>query len=206
MADITAVWQRGGADVEVLPDPFPSARAAGAVACRPVRNRSGRDGAGGAGIYPPLARCLLGYPSVAHRHCATRPGAEPLDDPAMLLLSERATASPGAAAGFKDEPVETVQARSPDSRRLHRHRGSPIAAAIGHDPRAIGRAMVANVKAGGVRQGGSTLTQQLAKTSFLSSDRSLKRKAQECVIAFWVEGWLTKARSSPRYLSRRLFR
>src|SRR4029450_7116567 len=71
----------------------------------------------------------------------------------------------------------------------------------GIDPRAIGRAMVANVQAGGVRQGGSTITQQLAKTSFLSSDRSLKRKAQEVIIAFWLEGWLTKDEILSRYLS-----
>jgi penicillin-binding protein 1A len=61
--------------------------------------------------------------------------------------------------------------------------------------------MVANARAGGVRQGGSTITQQLAKTSFLSSDRSLKRKAQEVIIAFWLEGWLTKDEILSRYLS-----
>jgi penicillin-binding protein 1A len=61
--------------------------------------------------------------------------------------------------------------------------------------------MVANFQAGGVRQGGSTITQQLAKTSFLSADRSLKRKAQEVIIAFWLEGWLTKDEILSRYLS-----
>ena len=61
--------------------------------------------------------------------------------------------------------------------------------------------MAANVAAGGVRQGGSTITQQLAKTSFLSSDRSYKRKAQEVIIAFWLEGWLTKDEILSRYLS-----
>ena len=61
--------------------------------------------------------------------------------------------------------------------------------------------MVANMRAGGVRQGGSTITQQLAKTSFLSSDRSLKRKAQEVIIAFWLEAWLTKDEILSRYLS-----
>ena len=76
----------------------------------------------------------------------------------------------------------------------------------GIDPRAIGRAMVANFQAGGVRQGGSTLTQQLAKTSFLSADRSLKRKAQEVIIAFWLEGWLTKDEILSRYLSIGLLR
>jgi len=52
--------------------------------------------------------------------------------------------------------------------------------------------MLANARAGGVREGGSTITQQLAKTSFLSSDRSIKRKAQEVIIAFWLEAWLSK--------------
>ena len=61
--------------------------------------------------------------------------------------------------------------------------------------------MVANMSAGGVRQGGSTITQQLAKTSFLSSDRSYRRKAQEVIIAFWLEGWLTKDEILSRYLS-----
>jgi penicillin-binding protein 1A len=52
-----------------------------------------------------------------------------------------------------------------------------------------------------VREGGSTITQQLAKTSFLSSDRSFSRKAQEVIIAFWLEAWLTKQEILSRYLS-----
>ncbi len=50
-------------------------------------------------------------------------------------------------------------------------------------------------------QGGSTITQQLAKTSFLSSDRSLKRKLQEVIIAFWLEARLSKDQILSRYLS-----
>ncbi|MEO7379505.1 MAG: transglycosylase domain-containing protein, partial [Sphingomicrobium sp.] len=71
----------------------------------------------------------------------------------------------------------------------------------GIDPRGIARAMVANVRAGGVREGGSTITQQLAKTSFLSSNRNFKRKIQEVIIAFWLEAWLTKQEILSRYLS-----
>src|SRR4029078_1162036 len=71
----------------------------------------------------------------------------------------------------------------------------------GIDVRGIGRAMVANMRAGGVRQGGSTITQQLAKTSFLSSDRRMKRKAQEVIISFWLEAGLTKDEILSRYLS-----
>ena len=125
---------------------------------------------------------------------------EPLPDPAMLLVS--AEGRPIARRGaIKDRPVEITELNrltpaafvAIEDRRFYRHWGI--------DPRAIGRAMVANLQAGGVRQGGSTLTQQLAKTSFLSSDRSMKRKAQEVIIAFWLEGWLTKDEILSRYLS-----
>ena len=61
--------------------------------------------------------------------------------------------------------------------------------------------MFANMRGGGVRQGGSTITQQLAKTNFLSGDRTIKRKAQEVIIAFWLEAWLTKQEILSRYLS-----
>ena len=80
-----------------------------------------------------------------------------------------------------------------EDRRFYRHWGI--------DPRGIGRAMVANLRGGGVRQGGSTITQQLAKTNFLSGDRTIKRKAQEVIIAFWLEAWLTKEEILSRYLS-----
>ena len=118
----------------------------------------------------------------------------------MLLLSEegRPIARRGA---IKEAPVEIARLDpltpaafiAIEDRRFRSHWGI--------DPRAIGRAMVANFSAGGVRQGGSTLTQQLAKTSFLSSDRSYKRKAQEVIIAFWLEAWLTKDEILSRYLS-----
>ena len=61
--------------------------------------------------------------------------------------------------------------------------------------------MFANMRGGGVRQGGRTITQQLAKTNFLSGDRTIKRKAQEVIIAFWLEAWLTKQEILSRYLS-----
>ena len=125
---------------------------------------------------------------------------EPLKDPAMLLLSEEGI--PIARRGaMKEEPVE-IRRLDPltpaafiaiEDRRFRSHWGI--------DPRAIGRAFMTNLSAGGVRQGGSTLTQQLAKTSFLSSDRSVKRKAQEVIIAFWLEAWLTKDEILSRYLS-----
>jgi penicillin-binding protein 1A len=71
--------------------------------------------------------------------------------------------------------------------------------------RGIGRAFWRNLGAGGVREGGSTITQQLAKTSFLSPQRTFGRKIQEVLIAFWLEAWLTKQQILERYLSNVYF-
>jgi penicillin-binding protein 1A len=72
---------------------------------------------------------------------------------------------------------------------------------LGISVRGIARAAWRNLGAGGVREGGSTITQQLAKISFLSAERTAGRKAQEVLIAFWLEAWLTKDEILERYLS-----
>ncbi|SEM70334.1 penicillin-binding protein 1A [Sphingomonas gellani] len=75
----------------------------------------------------------------------------------------------------------------------------------GIDPRGILRAAWHNVGAGGVREGGSTITQQLAKNAFLDSDRTAARKIREVMIAFWLEAWLSKDEILSRYLSNVYF-
>ncbi|MDF2496131.1 MAG: penicillin-binding protein [Sphingomonas sp.] len=75
----------------------------------------------------------------------------------------------------------------------------------GIDPRGIARAAWANFGSGGVRQGGSTITQQLAKNAFLDSDRTAARKIREVFIAFWLEAWLSKDEILSRYLSNVYF-
>ena len=125
---------------------------------------------------------------------------EPLPDPALLL--ESADGRPIALRGaIKEAPVDVTKLNpltpaafvAIEDRRFYRHWGI--------DPRGMARAFVADMRGGGVRQGGSTITQQLAKTSFLSGDRTIKRKAQEIIIAFWLEAWLTKQEILSRYLS-----
>ncbi|EIZ80185.1 penicillin-binding protein 1A [Novosphingobium sp. Rr 2-17] len=74
----------------------------------------------------------------------------------------------------------------------------------GIDYRGIARAMWVNLTSDKV-QGGSTITQQLAKFTFLSSERSTIRKAHELVIAYWLEAWLTKDEILERYLSNAYF-
>jgi len=71
----------------------------------------------------------------------------------------------------------------------------------GVDPRGIMRALVHNFGSSGRSQGASTITQQLAKNAFLNSERTFGRKAQEVLIAFWLEAWLTKDDILARYLS-----
>lgn len=75
----------------------------------------------------------------------------------------------------------------------------------GISPRGITRAMWNNFRAGGMREGGSTITQQLAKNAFLTSDRTFGRKAREVMIAFWLEAWLSKDEILSRYLSNVYF-
>jgi penicillin-binding protein 1A len=72
----------------------------------------------------------------------------------------------------------------------------------GIDPIGIARAAWVNVSSGRVAQGGSTLTQQLAKNLFLTPERSLRRKAQEALLALWLEWKFSKDELLEIYLNR----
>ena len=76
---------------------------------------------------------------------------------------------------------------------------------IGIDPIGLARAMTVNLKQGRYAQGGSTLTQQLSKNVFLTPDKTLKRKAQEMMLAIWLEQAFTKDEILEMYLSRVYF-
>ncbi|MEO0924012.1 MAG: PBP1A family penicillin-binding protein, partial [Pseudomonadota bacterium] len=66
----------------------------------------------------------------------------------------------------------------------------------------IARAFATNVKAGGVVEGGSTITQQVAKNIFLSNERTIARKAKEAFIALWLDANLTKQEILQLYFNR----
>ncbi len=128
---------------------------------------------------------------------------EPIAPPQITLLASDGTpiARNGAVV---DEPVRAADL--PDhviapflaieDRRFYDHWGV--------DPRGLARAAWANMTGDSV-QGGSTITQQLAKFTFLTPERSLTRKAHEALIAFWLEAWLTKDEILERYLSNAYF-
>ncbi len=76
---------------------------------------------------------------------------------------------------------------------------------FGVDPIGLIRAMARNVLAGAVVEGGSTITQQLAKNIFLTPERTLTRKFQEVVLALWLETQLSKDEILELYLNRVYF-
>lgn len=72
----------------------------------------------------------------------------------------------------------------------------------GFDPRGIARAMWTNVKSLGLVEGGSTITQQVAKNLYLDNSRTIWRKAQEALITLWLENNLSKEEILTLYLNR----
>ncbi|MEM9331573.1 MAG: transglycosylase domain-containing protein [Pseudomonadota bacterium] len=76
---------------------------------------------------------------------------------------------------------------------------------FGFDPIGFTRAMVKNITAGRLVQGGSTLSQQLAKNLFLEPERTLERKVQELILAIWLETKYTKDEILELYLNRVYF-
>lgn len=84
-----------------------------------------------------------------------------------------------------------------EDRRFYSH--------YGIDPQGIARAVVANVTRRGVSQGGSTITQQLAKNLFLTQERTLWRKLQEAELALWLEHKYSKKQILELYLNRVYF-
>lgn len=84
-----------------------------------------------------------------------------------------------------------------EDRRFYHH--------FGLDPFGLLRAIATNAARGSVVQGGSTITQQLAKNLFLTPERSLKRKLQEVLLAFWLEAQYTKDEILSAYLNRVYF-
>ena len=167
---------------------------------RTKRSRPRRSAGAGRSISIRSPALLLADAPLAGPHRALSRALEPLHDPALLFLSDdgHAIARRGAV---KEAPVDVDQAQPADPGGVRRDRGPPLLSPLGHRSARNRRAFVANLRGGGVRQGGSTITQQLAKTNFLSGDRTIKRKAQEVIIAFWLEAWLTKQEILSRYLS-----
>jgi len=122
----------------------------------------------------------------------TLPSADfPLPAVSVLTGSERERRS---VVPIGDIPISLIRAVvAIEDERFYSHHGV--------DPRGIARAAVANFAAGGISQGGSTITQQLAKNMFLRADRTLRRKFQEALLALLLEQRYDKDEILEAYLN-----
>lgn len=100
----------------------------------------------------------------------------------------------------RDVPLDRISAYLQDAvvavedHRFHSH--------VGLDPIGIGRAIVRDIRAGSLEEGGSTLTQQLARTLFLTGSRDFARKGKEAILALMIERRLSKIQILELYLNR----
>ncbi len=125
---------------------------------------------------------------------------EPMTSPTLVLVSAdgKAFARRGA---YKEDPVDAAKLPrhvpmafvAIEDRRFYKHAGV--------DPKGVMRALARDISTGSIRQGGSTITQQLAKNAFTSGKRTFRRKGREAMIALYLESQLSKDEILSRYLS-----
>jgi penicillin-binding protein 1A len=128
----------------------------------------------------------------------------PKRPPSVLILGlNGATLATRGDMGGAEVPLRDLPDYAPkafvaiEDRRFYSHHGI--------DPWGILRAGVRDVLHRGATQGGSTLTQQLAKNLFLTQERTVTRKLQEAVLALWLEHKFSKAQILELYLNRVYF-
>ncbi len=150
---------------------------------------------------PLLAILALGLVAAA---CSV----EPLEDPGIgsgsltttvyaadgSIIAEWHAGEDRILVGYEDIPTHLVNAAvAIEDERFWEHEGV--------DPRAVARALVRNVDAGEVVEGGSTITQQYLKNVALTSDVSIDRKVEEAILAIRLEEGLSKEEILERYLN-----
>jgi penicillin-binding protein 1A len=152
------------------------------------------------GVWAGLAAaCVIGWyayelPPIDDLMSSTRrPGVTVLaSDGTVLATSGEYYGTPYAVQDLP--PYLSAAVIAIEDRRFYDH--------FGVDLRGLARAMWVNVRAGHKVQGGSTITQQVAKNVFLTPERTLKRKIQEALLAVWLERRFTKAQILSIYLNR----
>lgn len=152
--------------------------------------------------------CLIGVGGVVAYHASQLPPIDQLTVPkrppniAILAADGSLLANRGETGG-RTITIGEVPPYLPrafvaiEDKRFYEH--------FGIDPIGITRALVTNLRGRGVAQGGSTLTQQLAKNLFLTQERTAARKIQEAILALWLERTYTKDQILELYLNRVYF-
>jgi penicillin-binding protein 1A len=204
-----------GRDSELRADPRDrSGRSNKSKASSRSRGRSSGGGFFGfirRAIYWCLVLCLwggLGVAGLVAYYGAKMPSAESWampDRPPNIkivdvngeLLANRGSTGGEAIPLDSMSPYIPLAVMAIEDRRYYSH--------FGFDPIGFTRAMLRNAMSGRMVQGGSTITQQLAKNMFLTPDRTLERKVQEVLLAFWLESKYSKDQILAMYLNRVFF-
>ncbi len=136
----------------------------------------------------------------AHQETASIPELDPLaqrsvmyaaDGSVMAVLKAEENRKPVTLAEIPQPVIDTVLAV--EDAEFYQHRGV--------NARSLIRALLANVSAGGVTQGGSTITQQVVKNALLTPKRDANRKVKEAIYAIRLEREMTKDEILERYLN-----
>ena len=136
-------------------------------------------------------------PPIQSLEIPKRPPSIQILDMAGRALARRGDLA-GAPLALKEMPSFVPRAFiAIEDRRFYEH--------YGVDPFGIARAAFANILHRGVAQGGSTITQQLAKNLFLTQERTITRKLQEAMLALWLERKFSKTQILELYLNRVYF-
>jgi penicillin-binding protein 1A len=147
-------------------------------------------GVGGAAV---IGYLMLTLPDTSGLAAERRPGVTLLAADGTLLAAYGELF--GEALKLGDMPKYLPEAViATEDRRFYHH--------FGIDPIGLVRALTVNMRAGRLVQGGSTITQQLAKNLFLTPERTWQRKLQEALLAIWLERKFTKDQLLEIYLNR----
>ncbi|MDP3319815.1 MAG: PBP1A family penicillin-binding protein, partial [Bosea sp. (in: a-proteobacteria)] len=174
------------------------------------RGRRGRSFLGGLFYWTLVLGlwCAIGLGGLVAYHAAQLPPINQLTVPkrppniAILAADGSLLANRGETGG-RTVTIGEVPPYLPkafvaiEDRRFYEH--------FGIDPIGLTRAMVNNLRRAGGVQGGSTLTQQLAKNLFLTQERTAARKIQEAILALWLERTYSKDQILELYLNRVYF-
>lgn len=146
--------------------------------------------------------CVIGYYAAQLPQMSSWAIPERPPNARIVSVDGELIANRGSAGG-EAMPIELMSPYIPmaaiaiEDRRFRQH--------FGIDPLGLARAMITNLFEGAVVQGGSTITQQLAKNLFLEPDRTIGRKIQEAVLALWLETKYSKDEILEIYLNRVYF-
>lgn len=136
----------------------------------------------------------LKLPQISDLAIPQRPPNVRIVDISGRLIANRGTTGGEAVSLNEMSPYIPKAVIAIEDRRFYSH--------YGIDPIGIGRAILSNITGKRGKQGGSTLTQQLAKNLFLSPDRTLERKVQEALLSIWLEHKYSKDQILEMYLNR----